>query len=76
MASRRVTTTTRTTTEAKPPGAIRRLLIRAGFVSEHITDHALKLRFWGSSGGDDFWPEELRKQITYQGCNSIKQIKC
>ncbi len=69
-------TSTTITPEPKAPGVIRRLLTRLGLVSEHITDHALKLRVWQPSGGDDFWPEELRKQITYQGCNSIKQIKC
>lgn len=59
---------------AKPPSVIRRLFIRLGLVSEHVTDHALKLKVWSPSGGDNFWPNELRNQITYQGCNTIKRI--
>lgn len=66
----KTSTTMMTTTK---PGPVRRLLIRLGFVSGHTTDYARKLAAW-QPGGDNFWPEELRKQITYQGCNTIKRV--
>lgn len=65
------TTSTKKTTKAGP---IRRLFIRIGFLSEHITDHARKQVAWQPGGGDNFWPEELRKQVMYQGCNTIKRV--
>jgi len=74
MKDSRETTTTKTTIETKAPGVIRRLLIKTGLLSDHTTDHARKLVAWSPSGGDNFWPNELRNQITYKGCNTIKRI--